>query len=458
MGVNFHTFIFHLELASRRPMSWLQETATLPVGFPSDVDLDPCLASFDFLYSSSFTDGDEDDLGFGPPVKPAAVVVSPPASSRASFEIEADADTEIVADSDTEVDDDEVVTEKKVPVPAPIQVEAESDVDCEFPPSAAMTLTELVNFIDTLLPTDAGLFDEEPAAPVTRRPKRKRVEVDLDRVAYHTKKIMRELNRATNFETVQSFYNVVTSTVLGSAGSHHLLPFFGAGVSGAPTRRGEDEGSSAGVSVVDPVAVSPYALPCDDSLLTMDGMHLSGEVVADTEGGALTLGTGDDTSFSFSKLLRSVMLSRVNEPQTKVSGVADGVTTASAVRVPRVNEGPPGFQSLAAEVNDRLYGRKRRKIDLIVRGCHQSIGFAWVDVKMVEQVARNAGYSRNTCASFRTMKMMTTSRHGRAPANKCDREPWGHFFPYWDLRSVEGRHELRLAPEFFGTAAAIPEP
>lgn len=431
-------------------MSLLLETATLPLGFPSDVDLDPCLASFDFLYHSSFTDGDEDDLGFGPPVKPAAVVVSPPASSRASFEIEADADTEIVADSDTEVDDDEVETEKKVPVAAPIQVEAESDVDCEFPPSAAMTLTELVNFIDTLLPTDAGLFDEEPAAPVTRRPKRRRVEVDLDRVAYHTKKIMRELNKATNFETVQSFYNVVTSTVLGSAGSHHLLPFFGAGVSGAPTRRCEDEGSSAGASVVGPVAVSPYASPCDDSLLTMDGMHLSGEVVADTEGGAFTLGTGDDTSFSFSKLLRSVMLSRADG--------GGGVKTASAVRVPRVNEGPPGFQTLAAEVNDRLYGRKRRKIDLIVRGCHQSIGFAWVDVKMVEQVARNVGYFRNTCASFRTMKMMTTSRHGRAPANKCDREPWGHFFPYWDLRSVEGRHELRLAPEFFGTAAAIPEP
>lgn len=431
-------------------MSLLLETATLPLGFPSDVDLDPCLASFDFLYHSSFTDGDEDDLGFGPPVKPAAVVVSPPASSRASFEIEADADTEIVADSDTEVDDDEVETEKKVPVAAPIQVEAESDVDCEFPPSAAMTLTELVNFIDTLLPTDAGLFDEEPAAPVTRRPKRRRVEVDLDRVAYHTKKIMRELNKATNFETVQSFYNVVTSTVLGSAGSHHLLPFFGAGVSGAPTRRCEDEGSSAGASVVGPVAVSPYASPCDDSLLTMDGMHLSGEVVADTEGGAFTLGTGDDTSFSFSKLLRSVMLSRADG--------GGGVKTASAVRVPRVNEGPPGFQTLAAEVNDRLYGRKRRKIDLIVRGCHQLIGFAWVDVKMVEQVARNVGYFRNTCASFRTMKMMTTSRHGRAPANKCDREPWGHFFPYWDLRSVEGRHELRLAPEFFGTAAAIPEP
>lgn len=102
--------------------------------------------------------------------------------------------------------------------------------------------------------------------------------------------------------------------------------------------------------------------------------------------------------------------------------------------------------SAPMEAEARLFASPPNLLDMLVRGCVVAFGDAWVPLERVRALASVIGYTPRSNI-FRNSWIMRTSRYGRNSERRTTSEPFGHFFPYWDV-SETGKL-VKLAPEFF---------
>ena len=347
-----------------------------------------------------------------------------------------------------------------------------------------MRVKEFMEFFDaTVASTNSDLFGEcgeggEGADDLSRPvvvppspspPSRKRVRVD--RVVHLTKKIMAELNKARDGESVRALFAIIADTVAvsvvpnvlpfvmdcfsGSAAAPSSpvpvcvpvcgapvvpVPVSGAPVVPVPTLPVPAPLPPVAVAAPAPAPARALDAPLDPSYsFLMDLASSGGESSAGCDD--LYAGVHDvfgDLGCGDRGVVSEVRLPVVLPPRTKVPRKHHVVATRSSL-----------FPTIQVEVNERLYGFKSRKIDLIIREC-LTLGYTWHDLQVVEEIARRVQYFRKNCGSFRSISVMITSRYGRCQGTCEVREPWGHNFPYWEVRYQNNHRELRLSPEFFG--------
>lgn len=112
------------------------------------------------------------------------------------------------------------------------------------------------------------------------------------------------------------------------------------------------------------------------------------------------------------------------------------------------------------EIQGRLYGNKPCKVDRLVRLVKQRKGNAWMKLEELRDMCGEVGYSGKSSV-FSSVWCIKSSLYGRNKANGSKCEPFGHFFPYFDVRKdrpmdINTRRPstrqvtwVRLSPEFF---------
>jgi hypothetical protein len=137
-------------------------------------------------------------------------------------------------------------------------------------------------------------------------------------------------------------------------------------------------------------------------------------------------------------------------PEDHVS--ASPAVTSSPAPVIAVPPPPLEFADERAEVLERLYGAKTRKLDLLMRNCVNTFGDSWVSLAAIQQVALDVKFFRNASSSFQNVSALITARVHVDPLNSPKRapKPLGCHFPYWEMRTVSQKGpEFRLTPPFF---------
>lgn len=109
--------------------------------------------------------------------------------------------------------------------------------------------------------------------------------------------------------------------------------------------------------------------------------------------------------------------------------------------------------SAPMEAEARLFAAPPNMLDILIRGCVTTFGQEWVPLERVRALAAVIGYSPRS-GIFRESWIMRTSRYGRNSEKRTTSEPFGHYFPYWDV-SDSGKM-VKLAPEFFAKTWSKP--
>lgn len=112
--------------------------------------------------------------------------------------------------------------------------------------------------------------------------------------------------------------------------------------------------------------------------------------------------------------------------------------------VPATKRGKVGSDGdVKAEVFDRLYSGKTRKVDLLLRRCKERFEDAWVTLAEVEQVAEEVGYFHGATKKLKQGLLTQCRRDAVSFPPGC--KPWGRSFAFWESNGVK----LRLSPHFF---------
>lgn len=112
------------------------------------------------------------------------------------------------------------------------------------------------------------------------------------------------------------------------------------------------------------------------------------------------------------------------------------------------------------EIRGRLFGSKPCKVDRLVRLVKERKQNAWMKLEELREMCAEVGYSGKSSV-FSSVWCIKSSLYGRNKANGSKCEPFGHFFPYFEVRKdrpmdVNTRRPstrqvtwVRLSAEFF---------
>lgn len=118
------------------------------------------------------------------------------------------------------------------------------------------------------------------------------------------------------------------------------------------------------------------------------------------------------------------------------------------------------FSNEQEEVQVRLFGQTPCRVDTLVRLVKEKKKNAWMKIEELRQMCAEAGYAGKSSV-FSSVWCIKSSLYGRNKANGNKCEPWGHFFPYFEVRkdrpvdpntrrpSTRQVTWVRLSQEFF---------
>jgi hypothetical protein len=118
------------------------------------------------------------------------------------------------------------------------------------------------------------------------------------------------------------------------------------------------------------------------------------------------------------------------------------------------------FANEQEEVHVRLYGPNPCRVDQLVRLVKEKKKNAWMKIDELREMCAEAGYAGKSSV-FSSVWCIKSSLYGRNKANGSKCEPWGHFFPYFEVRkdrpidantrrpSTRQVTWVKLSPEFF---------
>lgn len=121
------------------------------------------------------------------------------------------------------------------------------------------------------------------------------------------------------------------------------------------------------------------------------------------------------------------------------------------------------FSNEQEEVQVRLFGPNPCRVDSLVRMVKQRKQNAWMKIDELRDMCAEAGYAGKSSV-FSSVWCIKSSLYGRNKANGNKCEPWGHFFPYFEVRkdrpidtntrrpSTRQVTWVKLSPEFFSSA------
>lgn len=236
-----------------------------------------------------------------------------------------------------------------------------------------------------LPPPPPPAFCNPPAMPAEEPPR-----VNYERVASLMMKAALELNKATDVESVSGFFDVFDRCFKGNIS-----------LSVASLIQGIDTNKATN-------------LESEHGFLDVFDRRLKGNI-----------------SSSVASLMK-----RKATAMTTTSSCTDFVAVAKRGKI-----GSDG--DVKAEVFDRLYSGKTRKVDLLLRRCKERFEDSWVTLAEVEHVAEEVGYFHG--ATKRLKQGLLTQCRSDAASFPPGMNPWGVSFPYWESNGVQ----LRLSPHFF---------